>query len=232
MDHLQSLLAVGLPREREPPSGGVADWEIHELNHRVANSLQLAIDVLGLQRLRASEPEAQAALDEAMARLAAVGQLHRFLSLREPQTSVDLAEFLRALCPVIGAAVGLACALEADPLRLPGQTAQQIGLLVNECAINARKHAYGADGGRLRIESRAASGVLRLIVADEGPGLAHADAVTGQGLGMTIIEAILRQLGGRMSAESLGGARFTFVIPIAAAAPTPIDRSFAHWNEA
>lgn len=230
MDHLQPFIAFRRERELEPATDRAADWEVRELNHRIANSLQLAIDVLGLQCVRAAESETHAALDEAMARLAAVGQLHRFLSLSEPQAFVDLADFLRDLCPVIGAAVGLACELEADPVRLPAQAAQQIGLLVNECAINARKHAYGADGGRLRIESRAAGGVVSLVVADDGRGLGcHPDA-SRQGLGMSIIDAILRQLGGRMSAETLGGARFTFQIPIAPATAS-IERSFASWND-
>ncbi|HSV04459.1 MAG TPA: sensor histidine kinase [Phenylobacterium sp.] len=231
MDHQQPFVALDLARERETPTGRAADWEIRELNHRIANSLQLAIDVLGLQRLRAAESETQQALDEAMARLAAVGQLHRFLSLPQSDALVDLAGFLRGLCPVIEVAVGLVCEIDADAVRLPAAAAQQIGLLVNECAINARKHAYGADGGRLRIQARVSSGLLSLVVADEGPGLAPADEAAAQGLGTSIIEAILRQLGGRMSAESCGGARFTFTIPLAAA-PAPIERSFARWSDA
>lgn len=225
MDDLQPFVALGLARASEPARtpARAADWELRELNHRLANSLQLAVDLLGLQQQRTPDPAARAALDEAMARLAAVGQLHRYLSVREAGETVELDGFLKGLAQVIGLGTGLACEVEAAPLRIPAQTAQNIGLLINECAINARKHAYGADGGALKIEAIPSPGLLRLTVADEGRGLgAHAPAAAG--LGMTILDAIAKQLRASMTAESRGGARFTFVIPLAAE-----PRSFAAW---
>jgi two-component sensor histidine kinase len=201
-------------------------WEGQELNHRLANSLQLAIDFLGFQQLRAGDGLAREALEEAMSRLAAVGQLHRYLAAEDPAAAVELAAFLRGLCGVVGLATGLACELRAEPICVPARLAQYVGLLVNECAINARKHAYGRDGGVLRIDCSAHPGRLQLVVSDEGRGL----AVAGQhGLGMSIVAAIVREVGGAMTAETAGGARFTFQIPLAAGPRT--DRSFANWNE-
>lgn len=233
MNELQPFPAPGQAREREA-ADGVADWRTRELDHRLANSLQLAVDFLALQQQRSAEPGVRHALDDAMARLVAVGQLHRHLSSRAPDPQVELSSFLQDLCPVVGLGTGLACSLAADPVTVPAATAQNIGLLVNECAINARKHAYAQDGGALHIESRVSPGRLTLSVADEGPGLRPRPEGQPQGLGMGIIEAILRELGGRMMLESRVGARFTFMIPIApqaTAAPGP-DRSFASWNEA
>ena len=230
MDELQPFLALGLAREREPAKQGPADWEIRELNHRMANSLQLAVDVLGLQLQRSPDPATRAALEDAMARLAAVGQLHRHLSVAEPHALVDMASFLRELAPVIGLGTGLACELSVDPIRLPAKMAQYVGLLINECAINARKHAYGFDGGVLQIECAVTPGRLTVSVADQGRGIRAVPEGQPPGLGMTIIEAILNELGGRMSVESRNGARFSFLIPISAAAPG-LDRSFATWSE-
>ena len=229
MDELQPFRALGLAREREP-SPKAADWRVQELNHRLVNSLQLAVDLLGLQHQRSADVGARQGLEDAMARLVAVGQLHRHLSTREPQELVELSAFLRGLCPAIGLGTGLACELAADPVNVPAEMAQNIGLLINECALNARKHAYGRDGGVLRIECAMAPGRLTLSVADEGRGLRAAPEGQRQGLGMGIIEAILRELGGRMGVESHGGTRFTFLIPMAAAAAGP-DRSFATWSE-
>lgn len=227
MDDLQPFVALGLAREPAPArtaARGSAEWELRELNHRLANSLQLAVDLLGLQQHRTDDPATRAALDEAMARLAAVGQLHRYLSVRDAHEPVELESFLKGLAGVIGLGTGLACEVEAVALRVPAQTAQNIGLLVNECAINARKHAYGADGGVLRIEAIPAPGLLRLTVADEGRGIPASGPAQASGLGMTILDAIVKELRASMTVESRGGARFTFVIPIAAE-----PRSFATW---
>jgi two-component sensor histidine kinase len=206
------------------------DWESRELNHRLANSLQLAVDLLGFQQQRAEDPTARAALEEAMARLAAVGQLHHYLSVRDPQAPVELAGFLRGLCSVVGLSTGLTCELTAQTVSVSGHMAQHIGLLINECAINARKHAYGVKGGVLHIESTLSPGLLKLVVSDDGRGLRSTPA-DGQGLGMSIIHAIVRELGGTFSASSKNGACFSFLIPLASAAPAAASsRSFANWN--
>lgn len=197
-----------------------------ELNHRLANSLQLAVDFLGFQQQRTADPAARRAFDEAMARLAAVGQLHRYLALGGVGAPVELAGFLRGLCGLVAQTTGLVCELRAEPVRVSPTAAQQIGLLINECAINARKHAYGPNGGVLKVGCSLLPGRLRLVVSDAGPGL---KASSPQGLGMGIIGAIVRQLGAAMAAESRDGARFTFLIPLSAAAER---RSFANWGEA
>lgn len=230
MDELLPHFVTAPPRERAHDE----DWETRELNHRLVNSLQLAVDFLGFQQQRAEDPKARQALEEAMARLAAVGQLHRYLSVGDPHTLVELSAFLRGLCGVIGLSTGLACELTAQPISVPAHLAQHVGLLINECAINARKHAYGRDGGVLRVESSVAPGRLKITVADDGPGLRPGAAAgaprSAHGLGMSLIGAIVRQLRGSFTAETRGGAVFTFMIPIAGASPTG-SRSFAGWNE-
>jgi signal transduction histidine kinase len=88
---------------------------------------------------------------------------------------------------------------------------------------NARVH--GPDGGRITIELRASGGRARLSVADEGPGIAPAEAELavrrfwrgreaserpGSGLGLAIVAAIAERHGGRLDID---GARFTLDLP-------------------
>ncbi|MFC3068174.1 sensor histidine kinase [Phenylobacterium soli] len=229
MEELEPLFSRS-PAPRREAEARPDDWATRELNHRLVNSLQLAVDFLGLQQQRAADPGARQALEDAMARLAAVGQLHRYLSVQDPHALVELSAFLRGLCGVVGLSTGLACELSAQPISVPAHMAQHVGLLINECAINARKHAYGHDGGVLRIACAISPGRLTLTVADEGPGLRSAQGPGRQGLGMDLIGAIVRQLHGAFTAETRGGAQFTFTIPLASAVPFG-GRSFAGWNE-
>ena len=62
---------------------------------------------------------------------------------------------------------------------------------------------------------RATDGLLRLTVSDGGRGLSDDFDVDGeQGLGMTVILNIAKQLGGTLKAEDAKGARFTLSIPL------------------
>lgn len=206
--------------------------ERRELDHRLANSLQLAADFLLFEHMRVRDADARAALIATAERLSAVGQMHRFLAARRHAVGVDLEVFLSELGSLIGESTGLTCDVEADAVTTTGEFAQQLAIAVNELAMNAAKHAYpwGARGP-LHIVCRREGAGLVVVVTDEGKGLAGpigsgAAGLKTDGLGMTIVQAIARQLKGRLTAESDGGARFTLTLPLPGAARL-VSRSFA-----
>lgn len=231
MLHSAATSDPGLARELTRARARLASQErqIQELNHRVANSLQLAADLLIFEQLRSRDPQAQAALEASHARLVAVAALHRYLNDHADRPSVALRPFLTGLGEAIGASTGLRCSIQCEALSIPGDMAQQLAIAVNELAINAAKHAYGGKpGGRLSIDCRRESAMLAVSVADEGPGLGGRGAA---GLGTSIVAAIVRDLKGSLSAQSDEGARFTLRAPLPGATPRPLlNRSFEGWN--
>jgi two-component sensor histidine kinase len=220
---------TGLARELSTAKARLESQErqIQELNHRVANSLQLAADMLTFEQLRARDPLASAALEASRARLVAVGELHRYLYDHAERPSVDLKPFLTGLCQAVSETTGLACVADVEAIVVTGDMAQQLAIAINEFAINAAKHAYaGRPGGRLEVKARREAAELVLTVADAGKGLDEGLG-TGGGLGMSIVAAIVRDLRGTMSVTSCAGAAFTIRAPLPAPPPA---RSFQPWN--
>jgi two-component sensor histidine kinase len=222
----------GLARELSSARARLESQErqIQELNHRVANSLQLAADMLVFEQLRSRDPHAQAALEASRARLVAVGELHRYLYDNALRPSVELRSFLAGLGQAITATTGLQCSVQVDGVSVPGDMAQQLAIAINEFAINTAKHAYdGRPGGRLDIVARREGAELVLTVSDEGKGLDHGVKAQGPGgLGMSIVAAIIRDLRGTLTAKSEGGATFTIRAPLPV--PPPSSRSFQTWS--
>lgn len=213
-------------KPRNGHTAATAD-ERRELDHRLANSLQLAADFLIFAQLRVNDAQARTVLIETAERLSAVGQMHRFLALRRGP-EVDLAAFLTELGELIGESTGLVCDINAEPVEVPGEMAQQLAIAVNELAMNAAKHAYPwGERGALHIACRRSGERLRLVVADEGRGLGETLAGPRPGgLGMAIVQAVVRQLKGHLEATNADGACFTLTVPL----PTkggPASRSFA-----
>jgi two-component sensor histidine kinase len=175
-----------------------------------------------------ADPSARAALIETAERLSAVGQMHRFLATRHQVAGIDLDPFLTELGLLIGDTTGLACSVDADPIVVEAEVAQQLGIAINELAMNAAKHAYAwGDRGALDIVCRRDSGSIVLTVSDEGHGLGkNFTAQQSAGLGMSILQAIVRQLRGTLEARNDHGARFTITVPLASAT-APVPRSFA-----
>ncbi len=199
-----------------------------ELDHRMANSLQLAADLLLFEQVRVKDPAAREALSDAVARLTAVAQLHRCLCAHDNVAGVDLRLFLSELCSLIAQSTGLACTLDADAVILGPEIAQQLGIAINELAMNAAKHAYrGEVRGALHVEARQSGARLRLVVSDHGAGLG-ADFAIGQahGLGMDILQAVVRQVRGTLEAQDDHGAHFIITLPLPSAV-APMPRSFA-----
>jgi two-component sensor histidine kinase len=192
----------------------------------MANSLQLATDFLLFEQARVSDPAARNALNATVARLSAVAQLHRFVSAHDSISDVEFAAFLAQVSGFISGSTGLDCTVDADPLTLSGEVAQQLAIVLNELAMNAAKHAYrSGEPGPLRIEARVDGGRLRLTVSDSGCGLRGALGLPAKGLGMTIVAAIVRQLNASFDAADDHGATITIIVPLAASPRT--SRSFA-----
>jgi hypothetical protein len=103
----------------------------------------------------------------------------------------------------------------------PGEIQQVVqNLIVN--AIQAQ-----ADGGLVRVHSRALEGGILVQIEDQGPGFAKDVAekmftpffttkTTGSGLGLTICAQIIKAHGGVLRAENRpeGGARLSFILPL------------------
>ena len=100
--------------------------------------------------------------------------------------------------------------VEGANAEIPTVIAIPLGFIVNELITNSAKYAKGNI--TVRFETTA-PGCHSLSVSDGGPGLpADFDPRGSKGLGMKIVAAQVKQIGGelRMSAGDDGrGARFT-----------------------
>jgi len=190
---------------------------LREVNHRVANSLQLISSLLGLQARRAGDADARGALRSAAERVEAVSLVHRRLYTSDDVSHVDMDQYLAGLVEELQRSVGVEAAsfsirLRADPARVKTDQAVALGLVVNELVTNAAKYAYpGGDGGEVRVDLRSLDDTLTLTVEDDGMGLPRGDAAPqGGGLGSVIVAAMARTARATVEiAEAWPGTRVT-----------------------
>jgi len=193
-----------------------------ELQHRVANNMQILAATLADLRRGTANAEAADLVRQAEARVMAMAQLHRrmydgdaYRAGLEPILREVLSETLHGL----GVRVGLR--LNSDGLGLAQMTT--VLLLVNEAALNAAKHVFRPRlGQRLEVDlRRIPGGMLQLDIEDDGPGIAPSLATDAaapspcaqQMLGMRIMETLARQLGGTLSITSTGRTVVSVTFP-------------------
>ncbi len=87
-----------------------------------------------------------------------------------------------------------------------------MALIANELVVNALEHGFGRERtGTLRVRlKRDEDGQVRLVVADDGAGIAGAATLDGRGhLGLEIVRSLVRQLGGKLTTRIDGGTEVT-----------------------
>ena len=173
---------------------------LHEVNHRVANSLQLVSAFVYMQARNAGNDETRAALGDTQRRIAAIAQVHRRLYTGNSVNKVDMADYLGSLLTDLEETWSTpesprSLTLVAEPVELATDKAVAVGVIVNELVSNACKYAYGANTtGEVRVELKAEGGKFRLLVEDDGCGMPADGAVKGTGLGSKLINAMAATL--------------------------------------
>jgi len=224
-----ALAQARLRREAEEAQRAIreardrAELLLHEVNHRVANSLALVASLARMQATAASDAAAKSALQEMQARIMAVAGIHRRLYTSSDVRVVELGSYLMSLIDELSAAIDeaekkYAVALRADAdVRVPTDKAVSIGVIVTELVTNAYKYAYppGTRGEIRVILRRAEDGLLTIAVEDDGIGWRGVGTVRGTGLGTKVMTAMASQLQATVAYEPVPkGTRAVFKLTV------------------
>ncbi|PUA80485.1 sensor histidine kinase [Nocardioides currus] len=204
------------------------DATIREIHHRVKNNLQTVAALLRLQARRIGQPEARAALEEAVRRVGSIAIVHETLSqaVEENVEFDEVADRLGRMVTDVGAVGGRVRVLRDGTFGvLPSETATALAMVLTEILQNAVEHGYpglaGQDDGegRILVSVRRLVGRLHVSVQDDGVGLADGfDADTATSLGLSIVRTLVEsELGGiiEVGAATEGtGARVQVDVPL------------------
>ncbi len=172
---------------------------LQEVNHRVANSLQLIASLIELQARKVVDADAREALRRAAERVEAVMLVHRRLYTGHDVESVSMDQYLEGLVGELQRAITAGdrqgqITLTAEAIRVETDKAVSLGLIVNELVTNALKYAYPDGDGDVRVSFRTVDGAVQLVVEDDGVGYREGAAPKGSGLGSVIVGAMARTL--------------------------------------
>jgi two-component sensor histidine kinase len=176
---------------------------LRELQHRMKNNLQLVVSFLALQLRQTKSEEARERISAVMDRVLAIGLAHDQLSFKTSGSSVDMRDYLNALCANIDPhRPELAIKVDVDAANIPLDRAVPVGLIVNELVTNSVKYAFDEEGGTINIALRIdeAIGEAELTVGDNGRGMAGARPGA---FGLRLVESLAGQLGGSLTREDV-----------------------------
>ena len=191
---------------------------LHEVDHRVKNNLTMIGSLLRLQARSIPDPAITARLETMLERVDALATVHRRLYQSDDVTRFDVGAFAENLISdVVGASGRSDIEIETRiaTIEVPSSKATPLGLILNEIATNAIKHAF-SDGRAGTIIVRAAlDGNDAIIeISDDGNGLPEGDAKP-DGIGKTLISRLARQVRATVVwSDAAPGACVTLSFPV------------------
>lgn len=198
--HEARLLATGERRTRELTTALTEkDVLFQEVHHRVKNNLQVISSLLTMQSLHVSDEKVKATLKDALDRIHSMGLVHQTLYERNLASNVDLGTYFGKLAEALAGSYAAAPGGVTVEVEVEGtldlERAVPLGMLANEVLSNAMKHAF-SDGrrGTIWVTLVREAGEWHFSVRDNGVGMPDKP---GRGIGIGLIRALARQLGGR-----------------------------------
>ena len=172
---------------------------LQELQHRVANSLQIIASVLMQSARKVQSEETRIHLHDAHQRVMSVASLQKQLAA-SAVGDVELRPYFTALCESIGASMirdhnQLSLDVAVDNSVTGADVSVSLGLIVTELVINALKHAFPNDRkGKIKVDYHSHGPNWTLSVTDNGIGMPADGEGAKPGLGTSIVQALTRQL--------------------------------------
>ena len=186
------------------------ETQLLEMQHRIANSLQMIASILRTKARAAESEETRAHLQDAYQRVMAVAAVQEQLKASRYADAIAVGPYLQRLCGTLAALMisddrTISVRVSAASGERPARDVTSLGLIVTELLTNAVKYAFPdpAVCGRIAVDYRAGSAGWSLAVSDDGVGLTtSADGTPRSGLGTRIVAALARRLGARVEASS------------------------------
>jgi two-component sensor histidine kinase len=198
---------------------------LQELQHRVANSLQIIASVLMQSARKVQSDEARTHLHDAHHRVMSIATLQRQLAATKAGT-VTLRPYLTDLCDSIGASMIynhdlLTLDAIVDDSVTKSEVSVSLGLIVTELVINALKHAFPdrERSGKITVEYSSRPTGWRLTVEDNGVGMPGDHETRKPGLGTGIVDALSKQLNATVTITDMNPGTRVAVIHTKGASP-------------
>lgn len=182
------------------------DLLLEEIQHRVANSLQIIASILLMKARTVQSEETRLQLEDAHKRVLSVAAVQQHLQVTGRGAPIAISTYLTKLCEtlaqsMIGESRPISLKVEtdaaADIATVVSHQAVSIGLIVTELVMNALKHAFPGErkNAAIVVSYKVSDSDWELMVSDNGDGRPNQSPNQQKGgLGTSLVKALAKQL--------------------------------------
>ncbi len=191
----------------------LADKDIlmHELQHRIKNSLAIAASFLALEEANLPDEKTRAIFASTQSRIYSMAAIYEQLYHAGEFDQLDLREYIEKLVlrlseSYIPETGPIQIKTHLENVELDLERTLSVGIILNELIVNALKHAFPAGAtpqngpATIRVEMTRNEKTVKISVSDNGVGM-PGDA-RGSGLGLELVKMLTRQIYGSFGVEN------------------------------
>jgi PAS domain S-box-containing protein len=183
------------------------DMLLQEIQHRVANSLQIIASILLIKARTVQSEETRLQLEDAHQRVMSVAAVQQHLQVSGRGATIDIGNYLTKLCEtlaqsMIGDSRPITLKVETDAGTVVSHQAVSIGLIVTELVMNALKHAFPDDknDAAILVSYNVSDTDWQPTISDNGSGMPDPNASRKKGgLGTSLVRSLAKQLDAQVS---------------------------------
>ncbi len=186
---------------------------LKEVHHRIKNNMHIIRSLISLQANSTKDRTVTEALNDAVNRMQSMAVLYDKLYRSEDFQDMSIKDYLAPLVREIvslfpkGETVKVETSI--DDFILDVKTLSSLGIIVNEIITNAMKYAFiGRADGIISIAASKSNNRVKMTISDNGPGIpAGVIAMNSEGLGLQLVEMLVKQLRGSLIIEREQGTK-------------------------
>lgn len=192
---------------------------MQELHHRVKNNLQLLSSIFSLQSRAITDSGVLEAVKSSENRVNAMAIIHQKLYRKTEVGHIDGREYFFDLLSQLAESFGYdlnsdnlfvnICEFDVDLDKVIS-----LGLIVNELVSNSFKYTFSAVlNPKLYIRIERVGDDLKIEIKDNGKGFDR-EEVSGNAMGLNIIETLTRQLSAKVKWDTAPGVTFNLLMKL------------------
>lgn len=192
---------------------------ISDTHQLVADDLTMVLALMQLQTRHSGQISLDVAMDSVSKRVLSIMSLQESLYAGYAGGELDAMSYFR---DTIEAVRNSHCIpervrvhLTGDEFNLAPERLQRLGLIVTELVVNAARHAFGDEGGRILVslKDRGEAGLL-VVVSDDGNGFPEQPVYrNAETIGLDVVHRQVRILGGTITQHPGQGTAYTITLP-------------------
>ncbi len=186
-----------------------------EIHHRVKNNMAVISGLIGLQSNYVEDEKAKELFEESRNRIHSMALIHDKLYQHETFAKIDFCAYINDLVNHIKTSYNysdtkIKFEIICNDILLDIKNAVPCGLILNELISNAYKHAFRErEEGEIKIVCTKMGDKFTMMVADDGVGYnAEAALKKSNSLGLTLINALVEQVGGKLNTTHHSGTAY------------------------